>query len=81
MFIIISLIQLIPKENAINLYTRNSLDFIITGDLRLVGGINHEEGRLEIYHNFKWGTICDDDFDTLDAIVACRQLGYRYTSK
>ncbi|VDI29943.1 Hypothetical predicted protein [Mytilus galloprovincialis] len=47
------------------------------GDLRLVGGNNPEEGRLEIYHSFTWGTICDDSFGTPDAIVACRQLGYR----
>ncbi|CAG2194245.1 Hemicentin-1,Coadhesin,Adhesion G protein-coupled receptor B3,Thrombospondin-2,Thrombospondin-1,Mucin-like protein [Mytilus edulis] len=47
------------------------------GDLRLNGGNNPEEGRLEIYHNSQWGTICNDNFDTPDAVVACRQLGYR----
>ncbi|XP_071138997.1 A disintegrin and metalloproteinase with thrombospondin motifs adt-1-like isoform X3 [Mytilus edulis] len=49
----------------------------LEGDLRLVGINNHEEGRLEIYHNSQWGTICDDSFGTADAAVACRQLGYR----
>ncbi|CAG2194239.1 Hemicentin-1,Neurotrypsin,Scavenger receptor cysteine-rich domain superfamily protein,Coadhesin,Adhesion G protein-coupled receptor B3,Thrombospondin-2,Thrombospondin-1,Mucin-like protein,Scavenger receptor cysteine-rich type 1 protein M160,Scavenger receptor cysteine-rich type 1 protein M130,A disintegrin and metalloproteinase with thrombospondin motifs adt-1,Adhesion G protein-coupled receptor B1,Deleted in malignant brain tumors 1 protein [Mytilus edulis] len=49
----------------------------LEGDLRLLGGNNPEEGRLEIYHNYQWGTICDDGFGTTDAVVACRQLGYR----
>ncbi|CAC5422941.1 HMCN [Mytilus coruscus] len=48
-----------------------------SGDLRLVGGNYPEKGRLEIYHNSTWGTICDDGFETPDATVACRQLGYR----
>ncbi|XP_071139733.1 scavenger receptor cysteine-rich type 1 protein M130-like [Mytilus edulis] len=50
------------------------------GDLRLVGGNYPSKGRLEIYHNSTWGTICDDGFTTPDANVACRQLGYRTSS-
>ncbi|RDD42220.1 Mucin-like protein, partial [Trichoplax sp. H2] len=46
------------------------------GDLRLVGGASSNEGRLEIYHNNQWGTICHDGFNTNDGKVACRQLGY-----
>jgi len=43
-------------------------------DLRLVG--RHPlEGKLQIYHDGTWGTICDDNWDMRDAQVACRQLG------
>ena len=45
------------------------------GTLRLVGGINPAEGRIEICINNAWGTICDDGFTKEEALVACRQLG------
>ena len=45
-------------------------------DLRLVGGELESEGRVEICQDNQFGTICDDTFDTLDAMVICRHLGY-----
>lgn len=48
----------------------------IAGDLRLVAGAAANEGRLELFFNNQWGTVCDDRWDINDATVACNQLGY-----
>ena len=34
-------------------------------------------GLLQVYHDYKWGTVCNKGFDDRDANVACRQLGLR----
>ncbi|XP_026109155.1 deleted in malignant brain tumors 1 protein-like [Carassius auratus] len=46
---------------------------VICSGVRLVGD-SHCSGRLEIYHNQTWMSVCDAVFDPQDAEVVCREL-------
>lgn len=56
-----------------------SVVICVQGGIRLVGGSTAREGRVEVCNNNAWGTVCDDQFGTNDARVACRQLGFSDT--
>ena len=47
------------------------------GDLRLVGGANNSEGRVEIFWNGIWGTMLSAKWNisSYEPQLVCRQLG------
>jgi len=51
------------------------------GDLRLVNGSVPYEGRLEICLNEVWGTICDTNWGSTQASIACSSLGFSASGK
>ena len=54
------------------------------GDVRLVGGTDTNEGRVEVCINGAWGSVCYSTYstgayntwDANDSTVVCRQLGH-----
>jgi len=49
-------------------------------DVRLQGG-NNTQGRVEICNDNTWGTVCDDHWQAVDAVVVCTQLGLPSSGK
>ena len=46
------------------------------GNVRLADGDGPWEGRVEFFHEGRWGSVCDDGWDHDNTKVVCRQLGY-----
>ncbi len=54
-----------------------SVRFLGAENVQLVGASNSHSGRLEVFHNGVWGTVCSDMFGTGSntARVICRMKG------
>ena len=59
-----------------DLFSLSPKDTPNTPPVRLAGGKNSSEGRIEIFYLSRWGTVCSDHFGNDDAVVVCHQLGF-----
>lgn len=46
------------------------------GFVQLVGGSTIYEGRVEVYHNESWGTVCGSTWDSQNTAIVCTSLGF-----
>jgi hypothetical protein len=68
------------------LFTLITLAFMCAGfvpasaTLRLANQDGAGCGRVEVLHDGRWGTVCGRNWNHVDGIVACRQLGQSFSS-
>ena len=49
----------------------------LDGRIRLVDGDSPLRGRLEVHYQGVWGTVCGDNWRSVNSDIVCQQLGYQ----
>eukprot|EP00731_Ephydatia_muelleri_P035682 Em0147g8a len=65
-----------PYYRIIGLFHQTLCLLFVDKLVRLAGGPTPAEGRMELYYNGSYGTICQIGWDLVDATVVCKSLGY-----
>ena len=71
------------KKNAKNYHLTKISEFYYVGnELRLADYVLDENaktfsGRLELFYNGQWGTVCSTGFDQIDAQAVCNTIGFK----
>jgi len=60
----------------IHLSLNHIVSAAVPSDIKLEGGVSPLVGRIEVFHENEWGTVCDDEFNNSVCRVVCRQLGF-----
>uniref|UniRef100_A0A1B0DIV0 SRCR domain-containing protein n=1 Tax=Phlebotomus papatasi TaxID=29031 RepID=A0A1B0DIV0_PHLPP len=55
--------------------TEPNVETTPTVPVRLLGGVDEHEGRLQVYVDGRWGTVCDYGWNIINSALVCHQLG------